>query len=119
MLHLETGQKLDRRGMLKQLVDMQFERTNADLRRGSFRMRGQVFEVMPVNEEKIYRLEIGEKIEAIEVLHHVSRKVLHSVQDMWIFPAKHYVAGESLRAQAIKDIRAELKERLEFFKKKE
>ena len=131
VLHLVRGQKLDRRGMLEQLVEMQFERTNVDLTRGTFRMRGQVFEIMPVNEEKIYRFEITDKIDCIEMLHPVTRKVLASseggpsaslrtnvLSDVWFFPAKHYVAGPEARDRALTSIRTELKERLAFYEKK-
>jgi len=118
VLHLEKGQTLDRRGVMEQLVDMQFERTNADLYRGSFRMRGQVFEIMPVNEEMIYRLEVSEKIDRIEQVASVSRSVNREQEDLWLFPAKHYVIGEQSRNMAIGRIESELKERLEFFKKR-
>lgn len=119
VLHLEKGQSLDRRGMLAQLIEMQFERTNADLKRGTFRMRGQVFEIMPINEERVYRFEIGETIEHIELLHPVTRKVIHELHDAWFFPAKHYVASPEARARSLKSIRDELDEQLAFFKKKE
>jgi excinuclease ABC subunit B len=118
VLHLEVGQKLDRRGVMEQLIDMQFERTNADLYRGSFRMRGQVFEIMPVNEEMIYRLEVSDHIIRIEQVEAVSRKVRREQEDIWLFPAKHYVVGDQARTQAIGSIEAELKERLAFFKKR-
>ena len=117
VLHLEVGQKLDRRGVMGQLINMQFERTNADLYRGSFRMRGQVFEIMPVNEEMIYRLEVADHIIRIEQVEPISRKVKREQEDLWLFPAKHYVVGDSARQQAIGRIETELKERLEFFKK--
>lgn len=118
VLHLEKGQKIDRRGFMEHMVEMQFERTNADLQRAQFRMRGQTFEIMPANEERIYRFEVTDKIDHIEVLHPVSRKVLSQPIDAWFFPAKHHVAGPELRMRAMKGIKAELKERLEFFKKK-
>ncbi len=118
VLHLEKGQKLDRRGMMEKLVEMRFERTTADLERGTFRMRGQVFEIMPVNEEKIYRFEISQKIDLIEKIDSVTRKVLCDQQDIWIFPAKHYVVSGSLRKKAFESVKRELKEQLDYFKKK-
>ncbi len=117
VLQLEVGQKLDRRGVMEQLINMQFERTNADLYRGSFRMRGQVFEIMPVNEEMIYRLEVADHIVRIEQVEAISRKVRREQEDLWLFPAKHYVVGDKARTRAIGSIEAELKERLDFFKK--
>ncbi|KKP59457.1 MAG: UvrABC system protein B [Candidatus Magasanikbacteria bacterium GW2011_GWC2_34_16] len=118
VLHLEQGQKLNRTEMLAQLIEMQFERTTSDLRRGQFRLRGQVFEVMPVNEEIIYRLEISERIDLIEMVDAVTRKVKHETSDMWLFPAKHYVAGPEMRERAFKTIKQELKEQLTIFEKK-
>lgn len=117
VLQLEAGQKLDRRGVMEQLIDMQFERTNADLYRGSFRMRGQVFEIMPVNEEMVYRLEVADHIIRIEQVEPISRKVRREQEDLWLFPAKHYVVGEQSKNQAIGRIENELKEQLATFKK--
>ena len=109
VLHLQVGQDLDRRGMLEQLISMQFERTNSDLKRGSFRMTGPVFEIMPVNEEMIYRLEIDNRINLIELVDPVTRKVKKELTDFWVFPAKHYVVGEEQKEKAFMSIRAELK----------
>jgi excinuclease ABC subunit B len=117
VLHLEAGQALDRRGVMEQLVDMQFERTNLELYRGSFRMRGQVFEIMPVNEEMIYRLEVADTIVRIEQVDAVTRAVTREQEDLWLFPAKHYVVGERARSEAIGRIDTELKDQLALFKK--
>jgi len=117
VLHLEVGQRLDRRAVMQQLVEMQFERTNADLVRGSFRMRGQVFEMMPINEEMIYRLEVGEGITRIEQIDPVTRKVKREQEDLWLFPAKHYVMSSESRERAMIRIDAEIKEQLAVFKK--
>ncbi len=118
VMHLRRGQELDRRGMLEQLIEMQFERTTADLGRGQFRMRGQVFEMMPVNEEKIYRFEISAHIDRIEIIDPVTRKVLSETEDAWFFPAKHYVASPEARERAYVSIQDELTERLAEFEKK-
>ena len=118
VLHLSVGQKLDRRGMMKQLIDMQFDRTNSDLKRGTFRMRGQVFDVMPVNEEMVYRFEIGNAIQGIQQIDPVTRKVRRSQEDLWLFPAKHYIVSEEARVRAFAGIREELKTQLAFFEKK-
>ncbi|MDO8591270.1 MAG: excinuclease ABC subunit UvrB [bacterium] len=139
VLHLRKDEKLDRRAMLEQLIALQFSRTNSDLKRGSFRLTGQVFEIMPVNEDVIYRMEIGETIERIERLDPVSRFVLassdssqegpsprvaglrtnvsHLMRDVWLFPAKHYVVGEIERDRAFTSIKKELEGQLEFFEK--
>ncbi len=115
VLHLRVGDELDRRQMMEKLIEMQFERTNSDLKRGLFRMTGQVFEIVPVNEEKIYRFEISNKIERIERLDPVTRKVEREQEDIWFFPAKHYVASPAVKEQAFKDIKAELEDRLKEF----
>jgi len=117
VLHLVRGQKMDRRGMLAQLIEMQFERTNSDLKRGTFRMHGQVFEIMPANEEKIYRFEISEKIDKIELIDPITRNIIREQEDAWFFPAKHYVVSSDLRTRALITIRKEADEQLKLFKK--
>jgi len=116
-LHLTKNQKLDRRVMLAQLIDMQFERTNADMKRGSFRMRGQIFEVMPINEDIIYRFEISDKINRIESVDPITRKVKRELDGIWLFPARHYVINEDVKEKAFAEIKKELKEQLAYFKK--
>ncbi len=109
---------LSRSELLRRLIDMQFARTTADLTRGHFRVRGDVMEIMPMNEEKIYRITLaGEEIGAIAVHDAVTRKELEQVQDVWIFPAKHYVVSPARKANALAEIRHDLKERLAEFEK--
>lgn len=117
VLHLRVGQELDRRAMMEQLIAMQFERTNSDLKRGSFRMHGQVFEIMPVNEDAIYRFEITNRIESIELVDSVTRSVRRSQEDAWFFPAKHYVVGSAAREMAFTRIKQELEEQLTMFER--
>ncbi len=139
VLHLRRGDELDRRAMLEQLIAMQFERTTSELKRGSFRLRGQVFEIMPVNEDVIYRFEISDRIDVIQKLDRVTRKVIsssemgpgapvpdaphqyganiRSMSDVWFFPAKHYVVGEAARERAFTSIRRELDEQLAEFER--
>jgi len=117
VLHLNKGQRMDRAALSKQLIEMQFERTNAELKRGTFLLRGQIFEIMPVNEEKIYRFEISDTIDRIEQIDPVTRKVLREQEDIWFFPARHYVAPPESRTRAVESIRAELKDQLELFQK--
>lgn len=113
VLHSKVGEELDRSEMLHRLISMQYERTNADLTRGHFRSRGEVIEVMPVNEEMVYRLLLDDgKLQEIMRLDPVSKKNLGSVQDLWLFPAKHYVVGQARKQEAIRSIREELKIRL-------
>lgn len=119
VLHLTLGDPLDRRALTEQLIEMQFERTTSDLKRGTFRLRGQVLELMPVNEEMIYRCEISSKIDRIEQVDPVTRQVRREQKDLWLFPAKHYIAGPELRERAFASIRTELGEQLAYFKKRE
>ncbi len=117
VMHLNVGQKMDRVALSKQLVEMQFERTNAEMKRGTFLLRGQILEIMPVNEEKIYRFEMSDTIDRIEQIDPVTRKVLHEQDDIWFFPARHYVAPADSRDRAVVSIKNELKDQLELFQK--
>ncbi len=109
VLHLEVGQNLDRRGLMAKLVEMKFERTNGELKRGTFLLRGQVLELVPVNEEKIYRFGLSDKIDSIEIFDALTRKRIGEVKDMWLFPAKHYVVSQETKNNALQAIRDELK----------
>jgi excinuclease ABC subunit B len=105
--------------MLKRFIEMQFERTTADLTRGHFRVHGETIEVMPANEEVVIRLEtsLGE-IRSITKLDPVTRKrraVTTNIPDVWIFPAKHFITEPGERERSLRDIEAELKERLAYF----
>ena len=117
VLHLTKGQALDRRAMMEQLIAMQFERTNADLKRGQFRIHGQVFEIMPVNEENIYRFEVSDRITRIEWVDPITRIAKRELEDAWFFPAKHYVVGPEAQARAFERIKKELDEQLAQFEK--
>ncbi|MDD5098466.1 MAG: excinuclease ABC subunit UvrB, partial [Candidatus Pacebacteria bacterium] len=114
---LRKGDKINRKELSRRLIGMQFERTNEDLKLGTFRLRGQVFEVMPVNEKAIYRFNISENIDSIEKIDPIRRKILDEVEEINLFPAKHYVLNEETRINAIKEIRKELEERLQFLEK--
>lgn len=118
VLRLNKGEKLDRPLFLKRLVEMHFERTTSDLKRGTFRLRGRVLEIMPVNEEAIYRLEGEGVLERMEKIDPITRKVVREENEIWLFPAKHYIAGEEARIKAAALIKAELKESLAALEKK-
>ena len=116
VLHIKKGDMIDRRSIMEQLISMQFERTTADLHRGTFRMRGQVCEIMPVNEERIYRCDIGSHIERIDVIDAVTKKIIgNDIEDAWFFPAKHYVASDEAKQRAITRIDQELEQQLAYF----
>ncbi len=116
VLHVELGSNVMREQVLERLITMQFNRTNADLTRGTFRARGEVLELMPANEEVVYRIESPRGIvERIVKMDPVSKKAEKEQQDLWVFPAKHFITLGPERERALKAIREELKERLEFF----
>jgi excinuclease ABC subunit B len=119
ILRFEKGQKVNRQDVIRQLIDMQFERTNADLLLGTFRLHGQVLEVMPVNQKYIYRLVISDRVESIEIIDPIRRNILEEINEFIAFPAKHYIIDEPIKKGALEEIRRELEERLEFFKKED
>ncbi len=118
-LQIAVGDDMKRADILTRLIDMQFNRlSNTDLVRGSFRTTGAVLEVMPANEEKIYRIEAPRGvIDVILVMDPVTKRIIREQKDMWLFPAKHFITDADNRERALKDIRAELKERLTYFEK--
>jgi excinuclease ABC subunit B len=117
LLTLKQGQKINHKELARKLIDMQFERTTADLLTGTFRLRGQVLELMPVNEKAIYRFLISDKIDLIEKIDSIKRTLIGKVEEVYLFPAKHYVINETIKNDAVRGIRAELEERLAFFKR--
>ena len=118
VLHLERGADVVRQNMMQRLVDMQFVRTNADLTRGQFRARGEVLEIMPVNEEVVYRIEApGGVVNYIAQIDPVTKKQLREQEDLWIFPAKHFITLGPERDRAIVAIKQEAQERVDWFEK--
>jgi excinuclease ABC subunit B len=114
-LRLSVGQPLTRGDILRHMVQMQFERTTSDLKRGTFRSRGDVLEIMPASEEVVVRIDMADqKIARIEIIDPVTRKSKAKREEVWIFPAKHFITPPDERDRAAKAIRAELKERLEW-----
>ena len=115
---IERGFETNRTDMLRLLVSMYFERTNADLTPGTFRAVGNTVEVMPTNERVVYRIAFsGNRVESIMKIDAVSRQIIAEVDVFFLFPAKHFVTPEDERMRAIADIQAELKEQLNTFKK--
>ncbi len=114
-MRLERGMKFkEGRGeLIRQLIDIHYERVAGDLRSGTFRALGSLVEIMPVSDTTIYRLEFdGSKIVAITRLDAITREIIDDVQTFFLFPAKHFIADSEQSARAIKTIRAELAERL-------
>lgn len=112
-MRLMVQDKIARTELLRRLVAMQFTRTNADLKRGHFRAQGDVIELMPMNEEVLYRVTITSGvISEILLLDPVTRAKREVLKRMMIFPAKHFMTAESERERAITDIENELKMQL-------
>ncbi len=118
LVHLQVGTEIDQRAVLRQLVAIQYDRNDANLVRGKFRVRGDTIEVHPAYEEFAVRIELfGDEIERITTVDMLTGEQLGELQDVDIFPATHYVAGEERMQGAIKSIEAELQERLAFFER--
>ena len=117
-IKISVGMNITRAELIRKLVRVYFERTNADLTPGTFRAIGNSIEIMPVNERVIYRIEIsGDAIKEIVSLDPISRTVLKKNGDFFLYPAKHFITPEDERKRAIKDIQRELKGRLAVLQK--
>ena len=112
-VELQVGSEVPRDGLLRLLVDVQYDRNDMSFTRGTFRVRGDTVEIIPSYEELAVRIEyFGDEIEALYYLHPLTGDVVRKVDSLRIFPATHYVAGPERMAQAISGIEAELAERL-------
>jgi excinuclease ABC subunit B len=110
---LRVGMEIDQREMLKQLVSVQYSRNDIDLKRGNFRVRGDVVEIGPAYEDRIVRVEFfGDEIEAIRYVDPVTGEILSIVGSLNIYPARHFVTPEETLVDACNDIDDELKKRI-------
>src|SRR5271156_168925 len=118
LVFLEEGQTIDRDKMLRKLVDIQYQRNDYDFHRGTFRMRGDTVEIFPAYEEqRAVRVEFfGDQVEAMYEIDALRGKVIRKLQSIAIYPASHYVTTSDRMEVAVRNIRTELKERLEFFR---
>jgi excinuclease ABC subunit B len=113
MVTLRTGDTIDRDTLLRRLVGMQYTRNDLAFTRGTFRVRGDTIEIIPVYEEMAVRIEMfGDEIERLMTLHPLTGEVLSEDEELYIFPASHYVAGPERMERALAGIEAELAERL-------
>ncbi len=120
ILKLEKDKEENRAALIRKLVDLYFERTPADLSPGLVRAVGNTVEFMPVNDKALYRIRFtDDRISAIEQLDPISRALIAQLEELNVFPAKHFVTGEDERNRALEDIRAELDERLAQLKREE
>ena len=113
MLTLRVGDTIEREALLRQLVGMQYNRNDMSFTRGSFRVRGDTIEIIPQYEELAVRIEMfGDEVERLSTLHPLTGEVISEDDELYVFPASHYVAGETRMERAIAGIEAELGERL-------
>ncbi|VEI12397.1 excinuclease ABC subunit UvrB [Trueperella bialowiezensis] len=113
MVQLKVGQQLDRDALLKHFVSMQYTRNDMAFTRGTFRVRGDTVEIIPVYEELAVRIEFfGDEIDAISLLHPLTGNVIRESDHAHIFPASHYVAGPERMERALNSIQEELDWRL-------
>ncbi|MFB7599034.1 excinuclease ABC subunit UvrB [Streptomyces sp. NPDC056160] len=113
MVPLKVGEEMDRDEMLRRFVDIQYTRNDMAFTRGTFRVRGDTIEIFPVYEELAVRIEMfGDEIEALSTLHPLTGEIISDDQQLYVFPASHYVAGPERMERAVRGIEEELKERL-------
>jgi excinuclease ABC subunit B len=113
MVPLRVGEETDRDALLRRFVDIQYTRNDVSFTRGTFRVRGDTIEIFPVYEELAVRIEMfGDEIEALSTLHPITGEVISEDEQLYVFPASHYVAGPERMERAISGIEAELTGRL-------
>ncbi len=119
LLMLHRGQRVERNKILERLVDMQYTRNDFDFARSTFRVRGDVIEVIPAYEREAYRIELfGNEIEAFSQINTVTGEIIGEVDNVAIFPAKHFVTPQHKVQKAMVAIKEELAERLAWFREK-
>src|SRR5205085_4790461 len=118
LLQLRPGDTMDQRAILRRLVDMQYERNDVSFTRGKFRVRGDTIEVHPAYDEVGVRIELfGDDVERISRVDTLTGEVLSTLDELTVFPATHYVAGEERMKRAMVRIEAELEDRLKRFER--
>ncbi|WP_343320227.1 excinuclease ABC subunit UvrB [Arthrobacter sp. TMP15] len=109
MVTLTRGDQMNRDDLLRKFVSMQYARNDIDFHRGTFRVRGDTVEIIPMYEEQAIRIEFfGDEIENIHTLHPLTGEIIREENEMYVFPASHYVAGPERMARAVKQIEDEL-----------
>jgi excinuclease ABC subunit B len=117
MVYLAKGQTVDRDDLLLRLVDIQYERNDVAFTRGKFRVRGDVVEVWPAAEEFALRIELfGDEVDSLAIINPTSGETLKAQDELYIYPAKHFVTPEERIRSAVEGIEKELEERLAWFK---
>ena len=118
MVKLKIGDSIDRNTLLRKFVDIQYKRNDMAFERGTFRVRGDTIEIIPMYEELALRIEMfGDEIEKIMTLHPLTGEIVRDETEMYVFPATHYAAGPETMERAIKEIEAELEKRVDEFER--
>jgi excinuclease ABC subunit B len=118
MVRLRVGDSIDRNQLLRKFVDIQYKRNDLAFERGTFRVRGDTIEIIPMYEELALRIEMfGDEIEKIMTLHPLTGEIVRDESEMYVFPATHYAAGPETMERAIRQIEAELDDRIAVFEK--
>jgi excinuclease ABC subunit B len=118
MVTLRVGDEIERNALLRRFVDIQYKRNDVAFERGTFRVRGDTIEIIPMYEELAIRIEMfGDEIEKISTLHPLTGEIIRDESEMYIFPATHYAAGPETIKRAIGDIEDELQIQLNLFEK--
>src|SRR5437762_2677930 len=112
MIRVVKGEEVDRDNLLLRLVDIQYQRNDVAFTRGTFRVRGDVVEVWPAYEEFAMRVELfGDEVEALALINPTSGETLREQDELYVYPAKHFVTPEERVREAVEGIRGELAER--------
>ncbi len=115
-IHLTRGMQIGRQDLIKRFVQMQYNRNDVEFTRGNFRVRGDTIDIIPMYEELGVRVEMfGDEIDALALLHPVTGATLHEVNEIYVFPASHYVAGPERMERALAGIESELEQRCKWF----
>jgi excinuclease ABC subunit B len=118
MIHIKVGDEIERNALLRKFVDVQYKRNDIAFERGTFRVRGDTIEIIPMYEELAIRIEMfGDEIEKIMTLHPLTGEILRDEDQVHIFPATHYAASPETMKRAIGDIQDELQIQLNAFEK--
>ena len=118
MVRLKVGDSIDRNALLRKFVDIQYKRNDMAFERGTFRVRGDTIEIIPMYEELALRIEMfGDEIEKIMTLHPLTGEIVRDETEMYVFPATHYAAGPETMKRAIAEIEKEMQERVDEFER--
>ena len=118
MVRLRVGDEIERNSLLRRFVDVQYKRNDMAFERGTFRVRGDTIEIIPMYEELAIRIEMfGDEIEKLSTLHPLTGEIIRDEEEIFVFPATHYAAGPETMKRAIGDIQDELQVQLKLFEK--